>query len=225
MGGTPGALPTSERDLAIASAVHAAASAAEAKAAAEWDEAETRRRAEAKLAARKIADEAAHAVDAQIRVCEEADAAVRRARLQLEELERAKQQAHMGLPNLESGIAARWNKGFGFIVPRDVRGGDLFCHCSDILDGIRLQEGATVRFIRVFDERKQKFKAIEVTGGVLDAGSSDGQTVGGDASFDGHADGHVGPDSAEGAGDVSRDDDLTGKASKTGGTKRRKEAA
>ena len=45
-----------------------------------------------------------------------------------------------GLQPTEAGIALRWNyKGFGFIQPCYGGGpggiGDLFCHCSDILDG------------------------------------------------------------------------------------------
>ena len=48
-----------------------------------------------------------------------------------------------------TGVAMRWNaKGFGFIQPRLAGPGggpggqvDLFCHCSDILDGSSLREG------------------------------------------------------------------------------------
>ena len=161
--GVPLRPPVQERDLAIASAVATAA----AKAASEWDEAESRRAKDAKMAARRAADEAAEAVEAQAKLCEEADAALRQAVAKLEELERVKQQAHTGLPMLHSGTAKRWNpqKGFGFIVPRGGEGSDLFCHTNDILDGVRLPDGAPVRYVQCFDERKQKYYAAEVTGG------------------------------------------------------------
>jgi len=53
------------------------------------------------------------------------------------------QQAHQsaGVQPTEAGVVLRWNthKGFGFIQPRHGGGpgggADLFCHCSDILDG------------------------------------------------------------------------------------------
>ena len=63
-------------------------------------------------------------------------------------------------------MAVRWNrqKSFGFISVRG-DGADLFCHANDIQDGAELVEGATVRFVRVWDERKQKYFAAEVTGG------------------------------------------------------------
>ena len=139
-----------------------------------------RRAAEAKATARKMADDAANAVEAQIAVCEEADAAlreaeegVRRSRMKLEELNRAAQDAHVGLPRMEAGTAMRWNvdKGFGFISPHlshltPAGLSDLFCHASAILDGDLLQEGSTVRYVRVYDERKAKYRAEEVTGGV-----------------------------------------------------------
>ena len=65
------------------------------------------------------------------------------ARAKLEDLEHASQQAHhsAGLQPTEAGVVLRWNthKGFGFIQPRHGGGpggvADLFCHCSDILDG------------------------------------------------------------------------------------------
>ena len=172
--GVPLGPPVSEREMAIAAAVSAAAVAAQTKAAADWDEAESRRLEDAKSAARKAADEAAEAVDAQAKLCEEADAALRRAVAKLEELERAKQQVHAGMPVLHSGTALRWNpqKGFGFIAPRG-GGGDLFCHVKDILDGSRLVDGSTVRFVQAFDERKQKYFAAEVTGGAPEAGEAE----------------------------------------------------
>jgi len=179
MGGGPRHPPLfSGREHAIASAVAAAAAAAEAKAAAEYDATEMQRVTDAKNAARKRADESADAVDAQLVVCEEAEMALRQARIKLGELEHAKAQAFVGLPMTESGVAARWNshKGFGFIVPRG-GGTDLFCHCHDILDGTQLKEGSSVRFTRVFDERKQKYRAAEVTGGAPEPG--DAESAGG----------------------------------------------
>ena len=169
MGTAPGHQPPQpsayqQREIAIASAVAAAAAAAQAKAAEEWDAAQN----DAKATARKLADEAADAMDAQVQVCEEADAAQRQARLKLDELERTYQQTHAGMPTLESGKVVRWNtqKGFGFILPRASGGGDLFCHSNDILDGRMLKVGSTVRITRVYDDRKSKYAASEVTGGV-----------------------------------------------------------
>jgi cold shock CspA family protein len=64
-----------------------------------------------------------------------------------------------------TGIAQRWNeKGFGFIKPDD-GGEDLFCHFSAIQDGRCLVMGSKVEFRRVYDERKGKDRAEEVTGG------------------------------------------------------------
>ena len=54
-------------------------------------------------------------------------------------------------------MALRWNeKGFGFIKPDD-GGDDLFCHVSQITDGNALSEGATVHFVKVFDERRGSY--------------------------------------------------------------------
>eukprot|EP00325_Prymnesiales_sp_UTEX-LB-985_P000665 CAMPEP_0174699182 /NCGR_PEP_ID=MMETSP1094-20130205/4544_1 /TAXON_ID=156173 /ORGANISM="Chrysochromulina brevifilum, Strain UTEX LB 985" /LENGTH=133 /DNA_ID=CAMNT_0015896463 /DNA_START=108 /DNA_END=505 /DNA_ORIENTATION=- len=65
-----------------------------------------------------------------------------------------------------TGVALKWNeKGFGFIKPDD-GGEDIFCHFSSIEDGKALQEGSTVKFDKVFDERKGKDRAENVTGGV-----------------------------------------------------------
>jgi len=63
------------------------------------------------------------------------------------------------------GEAARWNpRGFGFIKPSD-GGEDLFCHVSAITDGNVLREGDTVEYMAEYDDRKGKYRAIEVTGG------------------------------------------------------------
>jgi len=56
-----------------------------------------------------------------------------------------------------SGVACRWNeRGFGFIKPDD-GGDDLFCHVSQITDGNALSEGATVHYVKVFDERRGSY--------------------------------------------------------------------
>jgi len=77
-----------------------------------------------------------------------------------------------------AGTACRWNdRGFGFIKPSD-GGEDVFCHFSAITDGEVLTEGAEVEFDKVYDERKQKFRAEKVTGGAA-AGTDDGYRGGG----------------------------------------------
>ena len=65
----------------------------------------------------------------------------------------------------EIGIATRWNeRGFGFIRAQ-CDGSDIFCHCSAILDGNCLTNGAKVEFLRTVDERTGKHRAEKVTGG------------------------------------------------------------
>jgi cold shock CspA family protein len=52
------------------------------------------------------------------------------------------------------GTAGRWNdRGFGFIKPDD-GSEDVFCHFSCITDGNCLEEGQSVDFEKVFDDRK-----------------------------------------------------------------------
>lgn len=76
-----------------------------------------------------------------------------------------------------SGTVSRWtDRGFGFISPGD-GGEDLFCHFSDVQDGNALEEGATVEFIKVYDERKGKERAEQVTGGITV--ESNGRGLGG----------------------------------------------
>ncbi|KAH8092348.1 hypothetical protein JL720_5317 [Aureococcus anophagefferens] len=61
------------------------------------------------------------------------------------------------------GTALRWNeRGFGFIKPDD-GGDDLFCHLSQILDGNALREGSSVEYMKVFDERRGKDRAEQVS--------------------------------------------------------------
>ena len=79
------------------------------------------------------------------------------------------------------GEAARWNpRGFGFIKPSD-GGEDLFCHVSAITDGNVLREGDTVEYQAEYDERKGKYRAIEVTGGRKE---EDGGGRGGGGGYD-----------------------------------------
>jgi len=78
-----------------------------------------------------------------------------------------------------TGIACRWNeRGFGFIKPDD-GGEDLFCHFSSIEDGKALAEGSKVEFVKVFDDRKGKDRAEQVTGGVDEAPGGGGFGGGG----------------------------------------------
>ena len=66
----------------------------------------------------------------------------------------------------KKGVACRWNdgRGFGFIKPDD-GGEDVFCHVSAIQDGNMLRGGDEVSFEPVFDSRKGKYRAGNVTGG------------------------------------------------------------
>eukprot|EP00959_Pyramimonas_sp_CCMP1952_P273544 5717758-Pyramimonas_sp.AAC.2 len=68
--------------------------------------------------------------------------------------------------NRKKGIACRWNeRGFGFISPND-GGEDVFCHLSAITDGNALEDGKEVSYECVYDARKDKYHAVNVTGGV-----------------------------------------------------------
>ena len=80
-----------------------------------------------------------------------------------------------------TGKALSWTaaKGFGFIKPDD-GGEELFCHFSSILDGKALKVGATVSFVKKYDERKGKDRAEEVTGGCpVEGGFGSGDGGGG----------------------------------------------
>mmetsp|Transcript_22418 Transcript_22418/g.74340 ORF Transcript_22418/g.74340 Transcript_22418/m.74340 type:complete len:119 (-) Transcript_22418:59-415(-) len=68
-----------------------------------------------------------------------------------------------------SGKVMRWNeRGFGFIQP-DEGGEDLFCHHSQIEDGNALAQGATVHFVKQWDDQKGKDRAVQVKGGFHEA--------------------------------------------------------
>jgi len=66
----------------------------------------------------------------------------------------------------EQGTVSRWtDRGFGFITPKD-GGEDLFCHFSNVEDGNALEPGSMVAFVKVYDDRKGKERAEQVTGGI-----------------------------------------------------------
>ena len=62
----------------------------------------------------------------------------------------------------------RWNpRGFCFIRP--LYGGEnLFCHASVITDSILLEEGDVVEYDIVYDQRRRKCRADNVTSSRLD---------------------------------------------------------
>ena len=92
-----------------------------------------------------------------------------------------------------TGKALRWNaKGFGFIKPDD-GGEDLYCHFSSILDGKALKVGATVSFVKKYDDRKGKDRAVEVTGGCPEEGGFGSGDGGGGGRGSGGAGGVTGP--------------------------------
>ena len=63
------------------------------------------------------------------------------------------------------GEACKWNsRGFGFIKPLD-GSEDVFCHVSVIKDGNCLREGDQIEYEKVYDDRKGKYRAENVTGG------------------------------------------------------------
>ena len=71
------------------------------------------------------------------------------------------------------GTAKRWNdeKGFGFIKPDD-GSEDIFCHRTSITDGDCLVEGARLAYSKGWDERKNKERAENVTGGIQRSASA-----------------------------------------------------
>ena len=65
-----------------------------------------------------------------------------------------------------TGTAVSWSdRGFGFIKPDD-EGPDLFCHASAITDGNALEANKKVTYIKIYDDRRGKDRADQVTGGV-----------------------------------------------------------
>ena len=66
----------------------------------------------------------------------------------------------------KQGTCVAWNhKGFGFIRPDDGKGDDLFCHATQISDGNCLEKDAKVEYEEVYDDRRSKYRAVEVSGG------------------------------------------------------------
>ena len=56
------------------------------------------------------------------------------------------------------------DKGFGFIEPED-GGDDCFAHVKDSPELENCQQGDSVTFDKVWDDRKGKYKAENVSGG------------------------------------------------------------
>jgi cold shock CspA family protein len=84
----------------------------------------------------------------------------------------------------QKGTACRWNpRGFGFIKPAD-GSEDVFCHSSGIRDGNALREGDVVEYEAKFDERQQKIRAANVTGGVDERDLGGGGGGGGGGYYD-----------------------------------------
>ena len=99
--------------------------------------------------------------------------------------DRSRSRSPAGGADKAKGTVARWNeKGFGFIKPDD-GGEDIFCHFSNIEDGDVLTAGAAVSFIKVFDDRKGKDRAEQVTGGAT--GPPRGTVGGGFTASGGYA--------------------------------------
>jgi len=63
------------------------------------------------------------------------------------------------------GTVVAWQdeKGFGFIKPSN-GGEDVFAHASNFNDGDCLKEGSEVEFEEKYDDRKGKYRAMDVTG-------------------------------------------------------------
>merc|ERR1711865_1312083 len=67
-----------------------------------------------------------------------------------------------------SGTVTNWNseRGFGFITPAD-GSEDIFCHVNNIEDGNALEVGSEVTFDSTYDDNKDKYRAENVAGGVV----------------------------------------------------------
>ena len=72
-----------------------------------------------------------------------------------------------GVVARQTGVVTRWDngRGFGFIKP-DQGGKEVFCHVTVIQDGNSLDEGSKVSYAAVYDDRRRKYRAENVTGGV-----------------------------------------------------------
>ena len=81
---------------------------------------------------------------------------------------------------ISSGTVKFFNsqKGYGFIQPQD-GGEELFVHITRIADGKVLQEGDVCFFEIEYDDRKGKYRAVNVTGGSGEEVSSGGGKGGG----------------------------------------------
>ena len=79
-----------------------------------------------------------------------------------------------------TGVVRRWtnDRGFGFIAPDD-GGEDLFCHFSNIVGGNALIQDGQVEFVKVYDERKGKERAEQVTGTGVTSNEGGGGGLGG----------------------------------------------
>ena len=67
----------------------------------------------------------------------------------------------------QTGVVSRWDngRGFGFIRPDD-GSKDVFCHVTVIQDGNSLEEGSAVSYLAIYDDRRRKYRAEKVTGGI-----------------------------------------------------------
>eukprot|EP00451_Oxyrrhis_marina_P009424 CAMPEP_0204310938 /NCGR_PEP_ID=MMETSP0469-20131031/2033_1 /ASSEMBLY_ACC=CAM_ASM_000384 /TAXON_ID=2969 /ORGANISM="Oxyrrhis marina" /LENGTH=157 /DNA_ID=CAMNT_0051290799 /DNA_START=38 /DNA_END=508 /DNA_ORIENTATION=+ len=81
---------------------------------------------------------------------------------------------------MPTGTVKSWNegRGFGFIDAED--GESLFCHFSGLSGCEGLREGDTVEFEKQYDEKKQKFNAVNVTGGTGSLAPSPAAGAGGE---------------------------------------------
>jgi len=70
------------------------------------------------------------------------------------------------LSKRHTGIVKMWcaDKGFGFVVPdrEDMQGQDLFVHCTKIANGDFLVPNRRVDFAMGWNERRQKWQAVDV---------------------------------------------------------------
>ena len=79
-----------------------------------------------------------------------------------------------------TGQVRRWtnDRGFGFIAPDD-GDEDLFCHFSNIVGGNALIQDGQVEFVKVYDDRKGKERAEQVTGSGVTTNEGGGGGMGG----------------------------------------------